>query len=207
MNEAILTCHDFGVAYGGKPVLSHVDTAILPHRITAIMGPSGSGKSTLLKAMNRMLELENGAELSGSIHFCGKDIQSLPAEELRRRVGMVFQSPAPFPMSIYKNLTYAPLYFGSRDRKSLDQLVREVLETTGLYDEVKDDLRRSALTLSGGQQQDLRPGGEGPGDTEPLLLAAGEGERAAPEIIFHLVIKTGGLQHLTYQLIQRLSVA
>ena len=155
MNEAILTCHDFGVAYGGKPVLSHVDTAILPHRITAIIGPSGSGKSTLLKAMNRMLELESGAELSGSIHLCGKNIQSLPAEELRRRVGMVFQSPAPFPMSIYKNLTYAPLYLGSHDKNSLDHLVREVLETTGLYDEVKDDLRRSALTLSGGQQQRL----------------------------------------------------
>ena len=76
-------------------------------------------------------------------------------EELRQKVGMVFQSPTPFPMSVYKNLTYAPLYYGVRDRKALDRLVRDVLETTGLYDEVKDELHRSALTLSGGQQQRL----------------------------------------------------
>ena len=119
------------------------------------MGPSGCGKSTLLKAMNRMLELDDTVELSGSIHFQGKDVQTIPPEELRRRIGMVFQSPTPFPMSIYKNLTYAPRYYGVRDRGELDRIVQEALETTGLYDEVKDDLRRSALTLSGGQQQRL----------------------------------------------------
>lgn len=155
MNDAILTFHDFGVSYGRKCVLEHIETAIRPHRITAIIGPSGCGKSTLLKAMNRMLELENGAELSGSIHFQGKDLQTIPPEELRRRIGMVFQTPTPFPMSVYKNLTYAPRYYGVRDKIELDKIVQETLETTGLFDEVKGDLHRSALTLSGGQQQRL----------------------------------------------------
>lgn len=155
MNDAILTFHDFGVSYGRKPVLEHIHAAIHPHRITAVIGPSGCGKSTLLKSMNRMLELEDSAELSGSIHLQGKDLQTIPPEELRRRIGMVFQTPTPFPMSIYKNLTYAPHYYGIRDKAALDEIVRETLETTGLYDEVKDELRRSALTLSGGQQQRL----------------------------------------------------
>ncbi len=155
MSDAILTFHDFGVSYGRKRVLEHIHTAIRPHRITAIIGPSGCGKSTLLKAMNRMLELENGAELSGSIHLQGKDLQTIPPEELRRRIGMVFQAPTPFPMSIYKNLTYAPRYHGIRDKAQLDGIVRETLETTGLYEEVREELHRSALTLSGGQQQRL----------------------------------------------------
>ncbi len=155
MTDAILTFHDFGVSYDRKPILEHVEAAIRPHRITAIIGPSGCGKSTLLKAMNRLLEREADVQLFGSIHFQGKDLQTIPPEELRRRIGMVFQSPTPFPLSIYKNLTYAPRYAGIRDTARLDQIVQDALKTAGLYEEVKDELHRSARTLSGGQQQRL----------------------------------------------------
>ena len=155
MNDTTITLHDFGVAYEKKTVLEGVNTAIRPKRITAIIGPSGCGKSTMLKAMNRMLELQKEAEISGSIHLNGKDVHTMDPEALRRQVGMVFQTPTPFPMSIYKNMTYAPLYYGVKGRRELDRIVRENLEVTGLWDEVKDDLNKSALKLSGGQQQRL----------------------------------------------------
>ena len=155
MKDAIITLHDFGVAYENKTVLSGVNTSIQKNRITAIIGPSGCGKSTMLKAINRMLELENDVTLKGSIHLNGSDIQTIPVDELRRRVGMVFQTPTPFPMSIYKNMTYAPLYYGVKGKDALDKTVRENLEVTGLWDEVKDELNKSALKLSGGQQQRL----------------------------------------------------
>lgn len=155
MSDAVFSFHDFGVAYGQKRVLTDVNMLIRPRRITAIIGPSGCGKSTLLKSMNRMLEVEGTAEVFGSVHFQGRDLQGMPVEELRRRVGMVFQKPTPFPMSIYKNLTYAPRYYGVRSKAALERIVREVLEITGLYDEVKEDLHRSAEALSGGQQQRL----------------------------------------------------
>ena len=155
MNDAIITLHDFGAAYESKTVLSGVNTSIRKGRITAIVGPSGCGKSTMLKAINRMLELESDVTLKGSIHLSGNDIQTIPADELRRRVGMVFQTPTPFPMSIYKNMTYAPLYYGVKGKEALDTVVRKKLEVTGLWDEVKDELGKSALKLSGGQQQRL----------------------------------------------------
>ena len=155
MNDALITLHDFGVAYEKKSVLEGVNTAIRKNRITAIIGPSGCGKSTMLKAMNRMLELQSDAQIRGSIHLNGQDIQTIPADELRRRVGMVFQTPTPFPMSVYKNMTYAPLYYGVHGKQKLDALVREKLEVTGLWDEVKEELNKSALKLSGGQQQRL----------------------------------------------------
>ena len=155
MNDTIISLHDFGAAYENKTVLSGVNTAIRRGKITAIIGPSGCGKSTLLKAMNRMLELESDASVRGSIHLNGQDIHTLPADELRRRVGMVFQTPTPFPMSIYKNMTYAPLYYGTKGKQNLDRIVQKNLEITGLWEEVKDELGKSALKLSGGQQQRL----------------------------------------------------
>ena len=155
MNDAVITLHDFGAAYEKKTVLQYVNASIRKNRITAIIGPSGCGKSTLLKAINRMLELEKDADLMGSIHLNGQDIHTLSADELRRRVGMVFQTPTPFPMSIYKNMTYAPLYYGTRGKQKLSVLVREKLEVTGLWEEVRDELNKSALKLSGGQQQRL----------------------------------------------------
>ena len=155
MKDALITFHDFGVAYDGKTVLSGVNAAIRPNRITAIIGPSGCGKSTLLKAMNRMLETQKDARTFGSVHLGGVDIHTMEPEALRRRVGMVFQTPTPFPMSIYRNMTYAPLYYGEKGRQNLDRIVREKLEITGLWEEVKDELGKSALKLSGGQQQRL----------------------------------------------------
>ena len=170
MNDAIITLHDFGVAYENKTVLSGVNTAIRKGRITAIIGPSGCGKSTMLKAINRMLELESDVTLKGSIHVNGSDIHTIPAEELRRRVGMVFQTPTPFPMSIYKNMTYAPLYYGAKGKDALDAIVRDNLEVTGLWEEVKDELHKNALKLSGGQQQRLCIARALTADPEILLL-------------------------------------
>ena len=105
MSEELITFHDFGVAYDKKKVLTGVNTAICRGRITAVIGPSGCGKSTLLKAINRMLETQKDAEVFGSIHLNGRDIHAMEPEALRRKVGMVFQTPTPFPMSIYKNMT------------------------------------------------------------------------------------------------------
>ena len=170
MNDALITLHDFGVAYENKTVLEGVNTTIRKNRITAIIGPSGCGKSTMLKAMNRMLELQSDAKIRGSIHLNGQDIQTIPADELRRRVGMVFQTPTPFPMSIYKNMTYAPLYYGVSGRQKLERIVREKLEITGLWEEVKDELNKSAMKLSGGQQQRLCIARALTADPEILLL-------------------------------------
>ena len=139
----------------GTVILKPLDLEIASGELFFLLGPSGCGKSTLLKAINRMLELESDAEITGSIHINGKDTHAIPAEELRRMVGMVFQTPAPFPMSIYKNMLYAPQYYGIRGRQNLDTIVRENLEVTGLWEEVKDELHKSALKLSGGQQQRL----------------------------------------------------
>ena len=155
MSDTLITLHDFGVAYENKTVLEGVNAAIRKNRITAIIGPSGCGKSTMLKAMNRMLELQSDAKIRGSIHLNGQNIHTIAPDELRRRVGMVFQTPTPFPMSIYKNMTYAPLYYGIHGKQKLDALVRDKLEVTGLWEEVKDELNKSALKLSGGQQQRL----------------------------------------------------
>ena len=155
MTDSIITLHDFGVAYDKKTVLEGINTSIRRGRITAIIGPSGCGKSTMLKAMNRMLELQSDAKIRGSIHLNGQDINTISADELRRRVGMVFQTPTPFPMSIYKNMIYAPAYYGITGKQKLETIVREKLEVTGLWEEVKDELNKSALKLSGGQQQRL----------------------------------------------------
>lgn len=153
--ETVLTLSGLSVLYDKRPALTDVSLSIPKKRITAILGPSGCGKSTLLRAMNGMLGEEPGASVSGSVRLGGQDIARLPASEVRRRIGLVFQTPAPFPFSIYKNMTYAPRYYGRRDKKELDALVREKLQMAGLYDEVKDNLGKSALKLSGGQQQRL----------------------------------------------------
>ena len=170
MSEELITFHDFGVAYDKKKVLTGVNTAIRRGRITAIIGPSGCGKSTMLKAMNRMLETQKDAAVFGSIHMNGVDIHTLEPEQLRRKVGMVFQTPTPFPMSIYKNMTYAPLYDGVKGKQQLETIVREKLEVTGLWEEVKDELNKNALKLSGGQQQRLCIARALTADPEVLLL-------------------------------------
>lgn len=153
--ETALTFRGLSAFYDGKPALEEVSLSIPRNRITAILGPSGCGKSTLLRAVNRMLEEEPGTQTRGEILLGGTDVKKIPAEELRRRVGLVFQTPTPFPFSIYQNMTFALRYYGVRDKKKLDDAVREKLEMAGLYEEVKDELQKGAWKLSGGQQQRL----------------------------------------------------
>ena len=168
--ESIMTLDRVGASYDGKSALENISMEIFPHSITAIIGPSGCGKSTLLRCMNGLLKEESGAAVSGKILLKGQDIAKMEPEELRRRVGLVFQTPSPFPFSIYKNMTYAPRYYGVRDKASLEALVKEKLQMAGLYDEVREDLGRNALKLSGGQQQRLCIARALTVDPEVLLL-------------------------------------
>lgn len=154
MNSA-MTLRDVSAFYDGKPAIAHISADIPRNEITAVIGPSGCGKSTLLRCMNGLLAQEPGTEVRGEIALDGTDVSHLPSEELRRRVGLVFQTPTPFPFSILKNLTFAPQYYGQRDKKALEALAIEKLQLCGLYDEVKDELRKNAQKLSGGQQQRL----------------------------------------------------
>ena len=153
--ESIMTLDRVGASYDGKPALEDISMEIFPHSITAIIGPSGCGKSTLLRCMNGLLKEESGAAVSGNILLKGQDIVKMEPEEVRRRVGLVFQTPSPFPFSIYKNMTYALRYYGVKDKKELDRQVKEKLQMAGLYDEVAQELDKSAHKLSGGQQQRL----------------------------------------------------
>lgn len=153
--ENTLTLHHVSASYDGKAALEDISLEIPAHSITAIIGPSGCGKSTLLRCMNGMLREEQGTGIEGEILLGGQDIQRMEPEQLRRRVGLVFQTPAPFPFSIYRNMTYALRYYGVRDKKELDRQVREKLEMAGLYEEVSQELDKSAHKLSGGQQQRL----------------------------------------------------
>ena len=153
--DTALKIENLSASYEGKKALEGVSLDIPKNRITAVIGPSGCGKSTFLRCLNRFLEEETGAQMSGSVQLFGEDTAKIPLELLRRKIGMVFQIPSPFPFSIYRNMTYAPRYYGIHDRKKLDALVVEKLKLAGLYEEVKDDLNRSAMKLSGGQQQRL----------------------------------------------------
>lgn len=153
--EEIMTIKKLGVSYDGKTVLGDVSMGIRKNRITAVMGPSGCGKTTLLRSLNGLLWEEPGAKTEGEILLGGRNIRGMAREELRRLVGLVFQTPSPFPFSIYKNMTYAPRYYGVRDKRKLDAIVTEKLTMAGLYEEVKTELNKSALKLSGGQKQRL----------------------------------------------------
>lgn len=150
----ILELKSFNAFYGDKKIINDMNIGIEKNKITAIIGPSGCGKSTFLLALNRMLE-ESGGRTEGKIIFYGKDVNSISKEEVRKRIGIVFQKPTPFPFSIYKNLTYAPIFYGIRDKNRLRETVIDKLKISGLYEEVKDELDMSALKLSGGQQQRL----------------------------------------------------
>lgn len=142
--------------YGDFQALKHVDLPIMSREITAFIGPSGCGKSTLLKSLNRMNDLVEGCKITGEVTLDGADIyHSLDIYELRKRVGMVFQKPNPFPMSIYDNIAYGPRTHGIRSREKLDEIVETSLRSAAIWDEVKDRLKKSALGLSGGQQQRL----------------------------------------------------
>lgn len=140
--------------YNDFHALKNMSLPILSNEITAFIGPSGCGKSTLLKSLNRMNDLVEGCRITGEITFDGIDsYHSLDTNELRKRVGMVFQKPNPFPMSIYDNIAFGPRTHGIRSKGRLDEIVEKSLRDAAIWDEVKDRLKKSALGLSGGQQQ------------------------------------------------------
>ncbi|MCL6431650.1 MAG: phosphate ABC transporter ATP-binding protein PstB [Anaerolineae bacterium] len=141
--------------YGPFRALSGIDLRIPANRITAIIGPSGCGKSTLLRSLNRMNDLIPGVRVRGQVLLDGQDVSAMDVVDLRRRVGMVFQKPNPFPKSIFDNVAYGPRVHGIRDRARLAEIAEQSLKAAALWDEVKDDLDRPALALSGGQQQRL----------------------------------------------------
>ena len=153
----IFTVHDLNLWYGPTQALHHVDMDIPEQSITALIGPSGCGKSTFLKTLDRMNDLVPGVRIEGTVEYDGKNIfaPEVDVNELRRQVGMGFQKPNPFPMSIYDNVAYGPRTHGVRNRAKLDEIVEQSLRSAAIWDEVKDRLRKNALGLSGGQQQRL----------------------------------------------------
>jgi phosphate transport system ATP-binding protein len=155
--EICLRVKDLNLYYGEKQALKTVNMQIPKRRVSAFIGPSGCGKSTLLRCFNRMNDLVDGVRIEGSIELDGHDIFAprVNVAELRRRVGMVFQKPNPFPKSIYENVAYGLRIQGSKRRRDLDEVVEKALRGAALWDEVKDRLHDSALGLSGGQQQRL----------------------------------------------------
>ena len=141
--------------YGDFQALKNISLRIPSQEITAFIGPSGCGKSTLLKTLNRMNDLVEGCRTDGEILLDGEDIRKTDPNLLRRRVGMVFQKPNPFPMSVYDNIAYGPRTHGVKSKAKLDEIVERSLRDAAIFDEVKDRLKKSALGLSGGQQQRL----------------------------------------------------
>ena len=147
---------DLDLYYGDFKALKNVNLDIEPNKITAFIGPSGCGKSTLLKSLNRMNDLVPGCRIEGDILLDGEDIYgNMDVNLLRKRVGMVFQKPNPFPMSIYDNIAYGPRTHGIRSKSKLDDIVERSLRAAAIWDECKDRLKKSALGMSGGQQQRL----------------------------------------------------
>lgn len=151
------TVKDMELYYGSFHALKNVNLNIASGEITAFIGPSGCGKSTFLKSLNRMNDLVEGCRITGDIRLMGEDIydKNMDVSALRRRVGMVFQKPNPFPMSVYDNIAYGPRTHGVRKKAELDEIVEKSLRDAAIWDELKDRLKKSALGLSGGQQQRL----------------------------------------------------
>ena len=151
-----LSIQNIDLFYGDFKALKNINLEINANEITAFIGPSGCGKSTLLKSLNRMNDLVEGCKITGNISLEGVDIyRNLDINMLRKRVGMVFQKPNPFPMSIYDNIAFGPRTHGIRGKAKLDDIVEKSLRNAAIWDEVKDRLKKSALGLSGGQQQRL----------------------------------------------------
>lgn len=153
--ETKITVRDLNLYYGENHALKDVNMNIRENCVTAFIGPSGCGKSTFLKTINRMNDLVDGVRITGEVKLDDEDIYAdgVDTTVLRKRVGMVFQQPNPFPMSIYDNIAYGPRVHGIRDKAKLDAIVEESLRGAAIFDEVKDRLKKSALGLSGGQQQ------------------------------------------------------
>ena len=154
-NKIKVKVENLNLYYGENHALKDVSMDIQENAVTAFIGPSGCGKSTFLKTLNRMNDLVDGVRIDGKVLLDGEDIYEPGVDTtiLRKKVGMVFQQPNPFPMSIYDNIAYGPRVHGIRDKKRLDQIVEESLRGAAIFDEVKDRLKKSAMGLSGGQQQ------------------------------------------------------
>ena len=155
--DNIISVKDMCLWYGQSQALKNISLDIPEHAITALIGPSGCGKSTFLKSLNRMNDLIPGVKLTGSIQYRGQEIYSPETDvnELRHQIGMVFQKPNPFPMSIFDNIAYGPRTHGITKKDQLNEIVERSLRGAGIWEEVKDRLKKSALGLSGGQQQRL----------------------------------------------------
>ena len=151
----IITVQDLNLWYGAAQALHHVSMEIPEKSTTALIGPSGCSKSTFLKTLNRMNDLIPGVKVTGSVLYKEQDVFAMDVSQLRREVGMVFQKPNPFPMSIYDNVAYGPRTHGIRNKVRLDDIVEQSLRSAAIWDEVKDRLKKNALGLSGGQQQRL----------------------------------------------------
>ncbi|MDD6160105.1 MAG: phosphate ABC transporter ATP-binding protein PstB [Oscillospiraceae bacterium] len=155
--SSIISVKDLCLWYGPSQALKNINIDIEERSITALIGPSGCGKSTFLKTLNRMNDLIPGVKITGAVEYRGQDIfaKGVDVNGLRKRIGMVFQKPNPFPMSIYDNIAYGPRTHGVTNRAKLDDIVERSLRGAAIWDEVKDRLKKSALGLSGGQQQRL----------------------------------------------------
>ena len=153
----IITVKDLCLWYGSHKALKDININIPDQSITALIGPSGCGKSTFLKTLNRMNDLIPDVKITGDVRYQGKDIfgADVDVSQLRREIGMVFQKPNPFPMSIYDNIAYGPRTHGIKGKAQLDEIVERSLRDAAIWDEVKDRLKKNALGLSGGQQQRL----------------------------------------------------
>ena len=153
----IITVKDLCLWYGNTQALKNIEIGIKENAITALIGPSGCGKSTFLKTLNRMNDLVPDVKITGKVEYDGKDIfaPGVDVNELRRDIGMVFQKPNPFPMSVYDNIAYGPRIHGIKNKAKLDEIVEESLKDAAIWDELKDRIKKSALGLSGGQQQRL----------------------------------------------------
>lgn len=153
----IITVKALCLWYGNTQALKNIEIGIKENAITALIGPSGCGKSTFLKTLNRMNDLVPDVKITGKVEYDGKDIfaPGVDVNELRRDIGMVFQKPNPFPMSVYDNIAYGPRIHGIKNKAKLDEIVEESLKDAAIWDELKDRLKKSALGLSGGQQQRL----------------------------------------------------
>ena len=157
MSDIKISTRNLDLYYGTNHALKDINLDIRANAVTALIGPSGCGKSTYLKTLNRMNDLVDGCKITGQVLLDGEDIYGPKVDTtlLRKKVGMVFQQPNPFPMSIYDNIAYGPRIHGIKNKAQLDEIVEESLRGAAIFDEVKDRLKKSALGLSGGQQQRL----------------------------------------------------
>ena len=155
MNKPIITVKDLNLWYGQTQALKHINIDIPEKSITALIGPSGCGKSTFLKTLNRMNDLIPSVKIAGEVAYNGQNIFDTDVNNLRKEVGMVFQKPNPFPMSIYDNIAYGPRTHGITNQAQLEDIVEKALRGAAIWDEVKDRLKKNALSMSGGQQQRL----------------------------------------------------